>query len=48
MADLVFGLWDLDLSGLVNRFTHEEIKEVVFLFDGNKAPGPDGFAFSFF
>ncbi|MCH80366.1 LINE-1 reverse transcriptase like, partial [Trifolium medium] len=32
---------------LLQRFTKEEIKEVVWSCDGNKSPGPDGFNFNF-
>lgn len=38
--------WDLDSFGL--PFTLEEIKQVVFSFQGDKSLGPDGFSMCFF
>ncbi|XP_077249095.1 uncharacterized protein LOC143888525 [Tasmannia lanceolata] len=37
-----------DAQDLVRPFKAEEIKEVVFKCDGNRAPGPDGFNGAFF
>ncbi|XP_077222164.1 uncharacterized protein LOC143856008 [Tasmannia lanceolata] len=37
-----------DAHGLVRTFQDEEIKEVVFKCEGNRAPGPDGFNGVFF
>ena len=35
-------------SWLERPFTEEEVKDVVFDCDGNKAPGPNGFQWLFF
>ncbi|XP_077231897.1 uncharacterized protein LOC143865141 [Tasmannia lanceolata] len=37
-----------DAQDLIKLFSAEEIKEVVFKCDGNRAPGPDGFNGAFF
>ncbi|KAM0025678.1 putative RNA-directed DNA polymerase [Helianthus debilis subsp. tardiflorus] len=43
-----FKVLSLDQSALlVKRFSKEEIKEAVWACGGDKAPGPDGFTFSF-
>ena len=39
---------DLDSEHLVQPFSMEEIKDVVFSMEHNKAPGPDGFNAEFY
>lgn len=41
-------LRDIDVASLEKPFSMEEIKEVVWSYDENKAPGPDGFNLCFF
>lgn len=38
---------ELQASKLVEKLSKEEIKEVVWIYGGNKSPGPDGYNFSF-
>lgn len=38
----------MELSDLIKNFILDEKMHVVFSFEGNKAPGLDGFLFSFF
>lgn len=46
--NLILGESSTNLSNLIRYFTLEEIKQSMFSFEGNKAPGSDGFSFSFF
>jgi hypothetical protein len=39
---------DQDNQDLIKKITEEEVREVVFHFDPDKAPGPDGFTFHFY
>lgn len=41
-------LRDIDVASLEKPFSMEEIKEVVWSYDENKAPGPDGFNLCYF
>lgn len=38
---------DVSKRSLIERFSLEEVTEIVYSFDGNKCPGPDGFNFKF-
>ena len=42
------GIDTLFSSWLERSFTEEEVKRAVFEYDGNKAPGPDGFSMAVF